>query len=180
MVSSSSLSLDFSDVDQASFFKNVQVIQSSLIQSDILNCSFTSFDNNLNKNSNNKCVIASNGCLISKDQYMPYEFLLECSPAQLPIRREYLSLVSVLPTSSSQKTPQTPLSTTSRLSSPTATTDWLISALLPEFSKPLPPEKPKHVCANCQGTETSVWRKDSNRNTLCNACGLFRKQHGYN
>ncbi|KAJ3101601.1 hypothetical protein HK100_004514 [Physocladia obscura] len=52
---------------------------------------------------------------------------------------------------------------------------------VPQFATMLHPRplKPKPICANCGGTETSVWRKDCLKNPLCNACGLFRKQHGY-
>jgi len=33
-------------------------------------------------------------------------------------------------------------------------------------------------CSNCGTTKTPLWRKDSQGNTLCNACGLFQKLHG--
>lgn len=33
-------------------------------------------------------------------------------------------------------------------------------------------------CSNCQTVKTPLWRKDSEGNTLCNACGLFLKLHG--
>ncbi|CCH45864.1 Nitrogen catabolic enzyme regulatory protein [Wickerhamomyces ciferrii] len=33
-------------------------------------------------------------------------------------------------------------------------------------------------CFNCHTQKTPLWRRDSNGNTLCNACGLFQKLHG--
>lgn len=38
--------------------------------------------------------------------------------------------------------------------------------------------KPIPKCSNCGTTKTPLWRKDSQGNTLCNACGLFQKLHG--
>ncbi|KAF0290845.1 Erythroid transcription factor [Amphibalanus amphitrite] len=35
-------------------------------------------------------------------------------------------------------------------------------------------------CHNCQTMNTSLWRRDANGNTVCNACGLFAKLHGHN
>ncbi|KAJ3119082.1 Erythroid transcription factor [Physocladia obscura] len=71
----------------------------------------------------------------------------------------------------------------SNASSTTSAAKTLASARVvssPLFSVLHPkPLKPKPVCVNCGGTETSVWRKDRLKNSLCNACGLFRKQHGY-
>ncbi|KAJ3211068.1 hypothetical protein HDU82_006795 [Entophlyctis luteolus] len=34
-------------------------------------------------------------------------------------------------------------------------------------------------CVNCNTRETSVWRKDEHGRTICNACGLYKKQRGY-
>lgn len=36
----------------------------------------------------------------------------------------------------------------------------------------------KMKCSNCGTSTTPLWRKDSNGNSLCNACGLFLKLHG--
>ncbi|XBW35350.1 hypothetical protein QEN19_000915 [Hanseniaspora menglaensis] len=33
-------------------------------------------------------------------------------------------------------------------------------------------------CFNCKTFKTPLWRRDSDGNTLCNACGLFHKLHG--
>lgn len=33
-------------------------------------------------------------------------------------------------------------------------------------------------CYNCKTFKTPLWRRDTNGNTLCNACGLFQKLHG--
>lgn len=33
-------------------------------------------------------------------------------------------------------------------------------------------------CFNCKTFKTPLWRRDSEGNTLCNACGLFHKLHG--
>lgn len=34
------------------------------------------------------------------------------------------------------------------------------------------------VCANCEATKTSLWRKDERGRIICNACGLYHKLHG--
>ncbi|ORY97315.1 hypothetical protein BCR43DRAFT_438465 [Syncephalastrum racemosum] len=34
------------------------------------------------------------------------------------------------------------------------------------------------VCQNCQTTQTPLWRRNAQGETLCNACGLFLKLHG--
>ncbi|KAJ7153056.1 hypothetical protein C8R43DRAFT_831885, partial [Mycena crocata] len=39
-------------------------------------------------------------------------------------------------------------------------------------------ERPAAECFNCQTTTTSLWRKDDEKNTVCNACGLYHKLHG--
>lgn len=36
------------------------------------------------------------------------------------------------------------------------------------------------ACSNCGTEKTSLWRRSSNGEPLCNACGLFRKLHGSN
>uniref|UniRef100_G1QBF3 GATA-type domain-containing protein n=1 Tax=Myotis lucifugus TaxID=59463 RepID=G1QBF3_MYOLU len=35
-------------------------------------------------------------------------------------------------------------------------------------------------CSNCQTTITSVWRLNANRDPVCNACGIYYKQHQVN
>ncbi|XP_070559039.1 GATA-binding factor 2-like isoform X2 [Ptychodera flava] len=35
-------------------------------------------------------------------------------------------------------------------------------------------------CANCQGTQTTLWRRNANGDPVCNACGLYYKLHGVN
>lgn len=42
----------------------------------------------------------------------------------------------------------------------------------------LPKKKADLVCSNCQTTTTPLWRKKSELELLCNACGLFYKLHG--
>ncbi|KAK5778912.1 hypothetical protein RI543_003840 [Arxiozyma heterogenica] len=39
-------------------------------------------------------------------------------------------------------------------------------------------KKPPIQCYNCKTFKTPLWRRDTNGNTLCNACGLFQKLHG--
>ena len=34
------------------------------------------------------------------------------------------------------------------------------------------------VCANCGTTNTPLWRKDGTQH-MCNACGIYHKNHGY-
>ncbi|KAI8844875.1 GATA zinc finger-domain-containing protein, partial [Chytridium lagenaria] len=33
-------------------------------------------------------------------------------------------------------------------------------------------------CRNCKTTKTSLWRRGTDGEPLCNACGLFFKLHG--
>lgn len=47
------------------------------------------------------------------------------------------------------------------------------SSAVPEIQR-----KPSLSCFNCQTQKTPLWRRDSQGNTLCNACGLFQKLHG--
>ncbi|OUM58814.1 hypothetical protein PIROE2DRAFT_47606, partial [Piromyces sp. E2] len=35
----------------------------------------------------------------------------------------------------------------------------------------------KHVCSNCKTIKSPTWRKGLEGQILCNACGLFLKQH---
>ncbi|KAJ3118057.1 hypothetical protein HK100_000685, partial [Physocladia obscura] len=41
------------------------------------------------------------------------------------------------------------------------------------------PHRPQNQCVNCGTYETSVWRKDEYSRSICNACGLYKKQHGH-
>ncbi|KAG0175621.1 hypothetical protein DFQ30_003371 [Apophysomyces sp. BC1015] len=69
----------------------------------------------------------------------------------------------------------------STLSSPTI--NKAQEPILPYASTSTPvarqePGRNKTQCSNCQTTTTPLWRKDSEGQTLCNACGLFLKLHG--
>ncbi|EPX72004.1 transcription factor [Schizosaccharomyces octosporus yFS286] len=35
------------------------------------------------------------------------------------------------------------------------------------------------ICANCNATKTSLWRKNRVGQTVCNACGLYARLHGH-
>ncbi|KAI9257150.1 hypothetical protein BDA99DRAFT_539255 [Phascolomyces articulosus] len=50
----------------------------------------------------------------------------------------------------------------------------------PGSSSSLKKEDPKEItkCANCETTTTPLWRRNSEGQPLCNACGLFLKLHG--
>ena len=42
-------------------------------------------------------------------------------------------------------------------------------------------QKPsKYMCSNCGTTLSSLWRRDANGNSVCNACGLYFKLHKVN
>lgn len=41
-------------------------------------------------------------------------------------------------------------------------------------------KRPGMACTNCQTTTTSLWRRNSLGETVCNACGLYYKLHNIN
>ena len=34
------------------------------------------------------------------------------------------------------------------------------------------------ICSNCKTSQTTLWRRSKNGETVCNACGLYNKLHG--
>uniref|UniRef100_A0A0N5APC6 GATA-type domain-containing protein n=1 Tax=Syphacia muris TaxID=451379 RepID=A0A0N5APC6_9BILA len=36
------------------------------------------------------------------------------------------------------------------------------------------------TCTNCKGTTTTLWRRNSDGQPVCNACGLYFKLHNMN
>ncbi|KAI7847706.1 hypothetical protein BDC45DRAFT_472205 [Circinella umbellata] len=59
-------------------------------------------------------------------------------------------------------------------------TSSIISSPTTSISSPPKREDPKELtkCANCETTTTPLWRRDTEGQPLCNACGLFLKLHG--
>ncbi|KAJ3203055.1 hypothetical protein HDU83_002873 [Entophlyctis luteolus] len=133
-------------------------------------------------------AIASNGVLVPVDHVQLYEFIL----------------ASNLSTSYALTPPEPQMST-----STTACTASVIRPFVDQPAAPFPLYQQEPVyghhhsqneglpamvsspppiarganasahCANCGTTETSAWRKDADGRTVCNACGLYKKQRGY-
>uniref|UniRef100_A0A914XLD8 GATA-type domain-containing protein n=1 Tax=Plectus sambesii TaxID=2011161 RepID=A0A914XLD8_9BILA len=69
--------------------------------------------------------------------------------------------------------------------SPTATPTIGRGTQPQQQSKPRPPQKKNNssqrrqglVCANCNGTNTTLWRRNNEGEPVCNACGLYYKLH---
>ncbi len=36
------------------------------------------------------------------------------------------------------------------------------------------------ICSHCEAIKSPLWRRGSNQEVLCNACGLYWKHHGEN
>lgn len=41
-------------------------------------------------------------------------------------------------------------------------------------------KRPGMQCINCRTTTTSLWRRNAQGETVCNACGLYYKLHNIN
>ncbi|KAJ3271985.1 hypothetical protein HDV01_004757 [Terramyces sp. JEL0728] len=50
---------------------------------------------------------------------------------------------------------------------------WSHPAVQPERQS-----TPSNKCFNCNTTDTPLWRRDLEGNSICNACGLYYKLHG--
>ena len=98
------------------------------------------------------------------------------------------SSVNAYQTMMNMTTQRSPLNTD--ISNTTDSTGLATSIILPprnsnneKLSSSLPIKSKKHmftVCFNCGTSKTSLWRRDQDGNSLCNACGLFYKLHGIN
>lgn len=45
------------------------------------------------------------------------------------------------------------------------------------FQQPATNRRTGVVCANCETTNTTLWRRNNNGDPVCNACGLYYKLH---
>lgn len=114
--------------------------------------------------------------------FQPKEFNVKSQPSVMSSNENVMMSKDTVPDvpqgispQSTLKNPARPKETAPRRT-PAATTTATTARPTPNVSK----ETSKSIskCSNCGTTKTPLWRKDSEGNTLCNACGLFQKLHG--
>ncbi|KAJ3118055.1 putative electron transfer flavoprotein subunit [Physocladia obscura] len=143
-------------------------------------------------------ALASDGLFVPATQLQTYEYLLNCnllvSSIQNPTNssdnippsptHSHLSASSSPPPSSSYPSymyAPSPDYSTSPILSPDSTTASLqfYTANSGQIHANAPLSDPLKIqCINCGTFETSVWRKNSVGQSICNACGLYKKQRG--
>ncbi|KAJ3382850.1 hypothetical protein HDU84_004028 [Entophlyctis sp. JEL0112] len=140
-------------------------------------------------------AVASNGVLVPVDHLQLYEFILASN-----VPSSYASL----PASAEPQLPASPAAASAPASAPfvdqtaafpiyqqASAAEQNIYSLhsqhaglppapaMPVASAPARGANVGAQCFNCGTTETSAWRKDTEGRTVCNACGLYKKQRGY-
>ncbi|KAJ3125606.1 putative electron transfer flavoprotein subunit [Physocladia obscura] len=139
-------------------------------------------------------ALASDGLFVPATQLQTYEYLLNCNWLVPPIQN-HSNISDNNPSSpthsahfssSSSSSPPPSSAYTSHTydTSPVYSTLPVLSPNSPEaalqfFPANAPSSDPLQIqCINCGTFETSVWRKDSFGRSICNACGLYKKQRG--
>ncbi|KAJ3125605.1 Trans-acting T-cell-specific transcription factor GATA-3 [Physocladia obscura] len=152
-------------------------------------------------------AVASDGLLVPVSQLPAYEFFLSCNilsaaiqqttPEQQQQRHRHPASPAspVTPYRSSERDSSSPHPVHMYSTSPPCSTlgissdiTFAFASLLggssaPPGSAPGPANSPPSdslliQCVNCGTAQTSVWRKDDFGRSICNACGLYKKQRG--